>query len=183
MSTTPDPTIVLMGLRGSGKTTLGKRLGTDLGRPFVDLDDRTAAALGHPTPGEALREHGIEKFRHAESAALRAALSEAGIVLALGGGTPTASGASDLLRERKAGGSTHIMYLRAEPGELAARLTKPGAPDRPALLGADPISEIQTLFAQRDPLYMDLSDAVLHVGATDERSAYAMLRAWAAGPA
>jgi len=176
------PTILLIGLRGSGKSTLGRRLADDLSRPFVDLDDRTAAALGHATPGDALRTEGIEAFRDAESRALTAALDEPASILALGGGTPTAPGAADFINKHKADGSALVVYLRAEPTELASRLAAPGAPDRPALIGDDPITEIGTLFDQRDPLYRDLSDAVLHVGSTDERSAYAMLRAWVPGP-
>ncbi len=62
--------IVLMGLRGSGKSTLSRALGTALSRPVVDLDDRTAALLGRATPGEALRLHGLAAFRDAEVRAL-----------------------------------------------------------------------------------------------------------------
>lgn len=175
------PTIVLIGLRGSGKTTLGARLAEALDRPFVDLDDRTAAALGHDTPGEALRTVGIEAFRTAEAAELTSALSEAGTVLALGGGTPTAPGAADTIRAHRTRGDAVVMYLRAEPHELSGRLTAPGAPDRPALLGNDAIAEIQELFEQRDPLYRDLADGVLHAGSCDEDSVFALLRAWAPG--
>lgn len=173
-----SPHIVLIGLRGSGKSTLGQRLAADIDRPFVDLDDRTAAALGHAAPGEALRAEGIEAFRNAEAAELTTALSEPASVLALGGGTPTAPGAAELISEHRRRGLAVVMYLRAEPTELASRLTKPGAPDRPALVGDDPVSEIETLFGQRDPLYRDLADGVLHCGSCDEDSAFTMLKAW-----
>ncbi|MFK7882574.1 MAG: shikimate kinase [Phycisphaerales bacterium] len=173
-----SPTIVLIGLRGSGKSTLGKRLADELGKPFIDLDDRTAVKLGHQTPGAALRAAGIEAFRDAESSALQHALTEQGSILALGGGTPTAPGATDLIREHRSDGRALVMYLRAEPSELESRLTTSGAPDRPALVGDDPVSEIQTLFDQRDPLYRTLADGVLHAGSCDETSAFAMLKAW-----
>lgn len=174
-------TIVLMGLRGSGKSTLGCGLADALGRVFVDLDDRTAAALGFDTPGEALRTHGEAMFRKAEADALRAALREPGVVLALGGGTPTAPGAADLLRERAGDGSIAVLYLHASPETLAARLSVSGAPDRPALVGDDPVSEITTLYGQRDPLYRELAGSVLHLEGVSEEAARAMAVAWGRG--
>lgn len=179
MSIDKTPTIVLIGLRGSGKSTLGKRLADAIARSFVDLDDRTAAVLGHATPGAALRAEGIDSFRVAEAQALEQAMKDSGCVLALGGGTPTAPGATDLLSEHRQSGRAMVMYLRAEPHELASRLVAAGAPDRPALVGDDPVSEIETLFEQRDPLYRELADGVLHCGSCDEDSAFAMLKAWA----
>ena len=174
-------TIVLVGLRGSGKSTLGRGLADALGRSFVDLDDRTAASLGSRTPGEALRTHGEAVFRKAEADALHAALREPGIVLALGGGTPTAPGAADLLRERAQDGSASLLYLHASPETLAGRLSAPGAPDRPALVGDHAVSEIATLYDQRDPLYRELADSVLHLEGVGEDAALAMVTAWARG--
>jgi shikimate kinase len=175
--------IVLMGLRGSGKSTLGRRLAERLGRRFVDLDDRTGAALGAASAGEALRTHGEPAFRAGETDALRAALDEPGIVLALGGGTPTAPGAAELLRERAAGGGgVRVLYLRASVETLASRLTAAaaaGGPDRPALVGEDPVSEIAVLFERRDPLYRELASAVLHLDGVSEDAALAMAAAWA----
>ncbi len=173
------PTIVLLGLRGSGKSTLGARLASDLGRSFVDLDDRTAAALGCASPGDALRSVGEERFRMAEAESLAAALDQRPGVLALGGGTPTAPGAAGMLRERSAAGSVRLLYLRAMPATLSGRLSVVGGPDRPALVGDDPIAEIGTLFERRDPLYRELAGAVLHLDGVGEDAAYAMLRAWA----
>lgn len=174
-------TIVLMGLRGSGKSTLGRRLAESLGRAFVDLDDRTAAALGCDTPGAALRERGEPAFRAAEAEALRDALDEGAIVLALGGGTPTAPGAAGLLRGRCADGRAAVLYLCASAGTLAERLAMAGGPDRPALVGGDPITEIGTLMAQRDPVYRGLAGSVLHLDGVGEDAALAMLEAWARG--
>ncbi len=86
-----------MGLRASGKTTLGQMLATRLGRSFVDLDDVTAARLGCVDVPEAWSRHGPEAFRHAEADALKDVLAHApshlsssmGQIIALGGGTPT----------------------------------------------------------------------------------------------
>ncbi len=176
--------IVLMGLRGSGKSTLGRTLAERLGRRFVDLDDRTATALGCAAPGDALRTHGEPAFRAAEADALRGALDESGIVLALGGGTPTAPGAADLLRERSADGRAVVLYLRASAATLAERLaaeTERGGPERPALVGDDPIGEIGTLLERRDGLYRDLAGSVLHLDGVSEESTLAMVVAWGRG--
>jgi shikimate kinase len=173
--------IVLMGLRGSGKSTLGRALAERLGRRFVDLDDRTAAALGCATPGEALRTHGEPAFRGAEAEALCGALGEAGIVLALGGGTPTAPGAADLLRERSADGRAAVLYLRASAAALAERLAvaeQRGGPERPPLVGDDPIGEIGLLLERRDGLYRELAGSVLHLDGVGEAGALAMVVAW-----
>lgn len=178
MNATP-PTIVLIGLRGSGKSTLGPRLAERLGVRFVDLDERTAALLGSATPGEALRAHSIDRFRSAESEALRATLDEGVGVLALGGGTPTAPGAADLLRDRARQGHVQMLYLHATPSLLAHRITASGAPERPSLTGADPAAEVGTLYAQRDPLYRELAQGVLHTDGVSEDAALAMAAAWA----
>lgn len=178
MSTSP-PTIVLIGLRGSGKSTLGPRLAERLGLRFVDLDERTAALLGSAAPGEALRTHGIDRFRMAEAEALCATLDEGVGVLALGGGTPTAPGAADLLRDRAQQGRLQMLYLHASPSLLAERIAASGAPERPSLTGADPAAEVGTLYAQRDPLYRGLAQGVLHTDGVSEDAALAMAAAWA----
>ncbi|MBY0262467.1 MAG: hypothetical protein K2Q20_08995, partial [Phycisphaerales bacterium] len=87
------PTIVLIGLRGSGKSTLARLLAKRLGLIPVDLDDRTPGFAGQPTVAAVFANLGEPAFREAEARALRQALAEPGIVLALGGGTPTAPGA------------------------------------------------------------------------------------------
>src|SRR5215831_318416 len=104
--------IVLIGLRGSGKTTIGRALGAALALPFVDLDELTAKAMGARTVGEAFRSGGQAAFRAAEARALREALLKRDQVLALGGGTPTAPGAADAMCAAQRGGA-RLIYLRA----------------------------------------------------------------------
>lgn len=152
----PQPsTIVLMGLRASGKTTIGRLAADRLGLPFLDLDDRTARRLGVPTPADAINTLGIESFRRAETEALRDALLEPPLVLALGGGTPTAPGAADQLRAFTAAGGT-LIYLHARPDVLRRRLADTDTSTRPSLTGAGTLDEIDAVYLQRDPLYREM---------------------------
>jgi shikimate kinase len=156
--------LILMGLRGSGKSTLGRGLASRSGLAFVDLDDRTAASLGARTVAEAWASRGQSAFREAEAVALRSAIEESVPILALGGGTPTAPGASDLLRSLKRADPPRIIYLRATADELAARLRATDLSARPSLTGRDPVAEIAEVLSARGPLYESLADLVLDVG-------------------
>jgi len=159
-----DRHIVLIGLRGSGKSTVGRIVADRLRIPFVDLDDRTPRLLAEPTAADALRNHGEAAFRAAEAEALREALNtRAFVVIALGGGTPTAPGAPDMLR----GSGCALIYLRGEPGALRQRLQSTDLGTRPSLTGDDPLVEIDRVFEQRDPLYRALAHSVI---AVDDRS-------------
>ncbi|HCT45845.1 MAG: shikimate kinase [Phycisphaerae bacterium] len=165
-----QPNLILIGLRASGKSTLGRLLAQELGRDFVDLDRVVAEQMDASGPGEIIEREGIDAFRFAETQALRSVLEHSGQIIALGGGTPTAPGAADLLREADA----RIIYLRATPETLRERLSESDNTDRPALVGTDALDEVQTLFEQRDPLYRQLAQSVVHVDGVREE---AVLRA------
>lgn len=161
--TSERPHLVLIGLRAAGKTTTGTLLASRLQAPFVDLDTRTAAALGSTSPGEALSQRGIEAFRTAETNALAEALHAIPTILALGGGTPTAPGAADLLRQHRDAGRAFIVYLRLSPATLRARLAGlPSLDSRPSLTGRGTLDEVDELFAQRDPLYRELANLTIN---------------------
>jgi len=171
--------LVLMGLRGSGKSTLGRMLAQRRGLRFVDLDARTPAILGSGSVAEAWARHGEAGFRVAEAAALRGVIQEDPDILALGGGTPTAPGAEQLIQELKGPPETspRLVYLRATADQLADRIRAGGLLQRPSLTGTDPISEIEAVLAARDPLYRQLADAVVEVGDLDIAGALAALDA------
>lgn len=164
----PAPPILLIGLRGAGKSCVCRAAASLLGRIGVDLDGLSPHYLGELTPADALRKHGEEAFRKAEAAALADLLGPGlprpdSMVLALGGGTPTAPGAADTLRAARAAGAK-VVYLRATAATLLSRLeADPG--DRPPLTGLPPVDEIHALLAARDPLYRDLADLVVDVDA------------------
>jgi shikimate kinase len=176
--------LILMGLRGSGKSTIGRRLAERHGLAFIDLDDQTPGVLGAASVAEAWSRHGEAAFRVAEVAALRAAIEEDPAILALGGGTPTAPGAAEILAGLRTpqGDRPRLVYLRAPAAVLAGRLAAGGVAGRPSLTGADPIGEIGAVLAARDPLYRRIADEVLDVSDLDTEAICAALeRLLAAG--
>lgn len=171
-------TIILIGLRASGKSTIAASLSPDA----VDLDDRVARDLGHATPGEAWRAHGERSFRRAEARCLARELARrrGRLVLALGGGTPTAPGVAGMLVGARARGAA-IVYLRADASALADRLRSGGHADRPSLTGLGTIGEVGEVLARRDPLYRRLATLVLDATSLDPARAAEVIRSWARG--
>ncbi|MEM1331361.1 MAG: shikimate kinase [Planctomycetota bacterium] len=161
--------IVLCGLRCSGKTTTGRLLASRLGTPFSDLDEIVAAAEG-ASAAEIITDRGLDAFREAERRSLERFLAtpERRGVLALGGGAPTHPPLAKLLTNAANDGHLVIVYLRAAPVVLAARLRSPAnAGSRPTLTqgASDPSAEVEQLFEERDPLYSSLAGLVVE---TDE---------------
>lgn len=178
-----SPDIILIGLRTSGKSTLGRALAGKLRRRFVDLDEEVAVVSRVQTAGEVIRQLGLDAFRDAETRALTRLL-EVGtrrrpFVLALGGGTPTAPGAAELLRAARDEGRVTILYLRASVSTLKTRLKaqiETGASDRPSITGTDPVKEVAALFKARDPLYRELANVVIDAEQTPGHVVRAMVR-------
>lgn len=168
--------LLLIGLRGSGKSTLGRELASRTGRAFIDLDDVTREYLGHGTIAELFEKVGETRFRAAEYRALvnqALPMSRVGPVVALGGGTPTAPGAERFLRDAKQRGSARLVYLRASADALRNRLKDANNADRPSLTGKGVLDEIDDILAARDPLYQELADRIIEV---DELSVEEALR-------
>lgn len=157
--------IVLIGLRCSGKTSVGRLVAAMLGRPFLDLDDLTRERLGAASITEAFSRLGEQRFRGEEAVALEQVLSRRDHVIALGGGTPAAPGAESIIKRCRTEGTVRTIYLRARAETLKRRLVACGAADRPALLGRDPVSEVESVLATRGPLYERVSDLVVDVDA------------------
>lgn len=166
------PTVLLMGLRGSGKSTLGPPLAERLRCVFFDLDDLTARRLHSVTAAQAWHRHGEPAFRAAEAAELSTLLkaennTSGARVIALGGGTPTAPGTADQIRAAVAKGRVHVLYLRATPAQLTERLRTTTLTDRPTLTGRGTLEEITEIFEKRDPLYAQLATHTLDLPSGD----------------
>jgi shikimate kinase len=144
--------IVLIGMRASGKTTLGRELALRLGRPFTDLDDEVAALCGRPAD-ELLAQDGERAFRAVEARVLRSAAALRGHVIATGGGAVLHGEAFAALAA-----TGTVVWLSADPGTLLARGAR--AP-RPALTGRGPAGEVAELLSQREPLYRAAAQIVV----------------------
>lgn len=152
---------LLMGLRASGKTTLGRAIAEARGLPFIDLDEFTPRVLGEPDAASALRHRGEGAFRRAEATVLEGVLGTDGQVVALGGGTPTGREARTIIGQAQRQGRARLLYLRAEAATLRDRLSRTDLSSRPPLFGNDPLEEIEPLLSRRDPVYLGLADEVL----------------------
>lgn len=155
--------IVLIGYRGSGKTTIGRKLAAQLWKTFVDTDDLTCKRFGGATIADIWRQHGEPAFREAECAVVADVMGKDEQVIALGGGTLMQPPARQAVEQ--ASGSRRI-YLKCEPEELFRRIaadTKSAA-TRPNLtsLGGG-VDEIRAMLAERQPVYEAVADAVLDV--------------------
>jgi shikimate kinase len=150
--------LVLVGLPGAGKSTVGRRVAERLGRPFVDLDDVIERQEGR-TVAELFAERGEAYFRARELAAtaeLRAAAAPS--VVAPGGGWVTVPGAVALLRP-----PGRIIHLAVSPERALARLG--GARrERPLLRRPDPLAALESLLVARRAEYEACAD---HEVATD----------------
>ena len=160
MSVVADRHLVLVGMMGSGKTTVGRALAGRLHRPFLDSDALIETAEGR-TVRDIFEADGEEAFRAVESRVLREALaSEQIAVIAAAGGV--------VLREEnraalRAAGA-RVVWLRADPSTLLDRVK--GGPHRP-LLDGDPEGTLQRMYEQRADLYRQVADAIVTV---DNRS-------------
>ncbi|MBX7434020.1 shikimate kinase [Mycobacterium sp. Y57] len=143
------PRAVLIGLPGSGKSTIGRRLAKTLGLELLDTDAAIEKATGR-TIADIFANDGEAAFRQIEEKVVRDALAGHDGVLSLGGGAVTTAGVRDALA-----GHT-VIYLEISAAE-GARRTAGGATVRPLLAGGDLGEKFKTLTAQRVPLYRQVS--------------------------
>ncbi|MDA0295521.1 MAG: hypothetical protein O3A19_05615 [Planctomycetota bacterium] len=153
--------LILIGLRGSGKSTAGRATADLVSRPFIDLDDRTQAVCGTDAK-TCFEERGEIAWREAESSALRRAIDEPHpSIIALGGGTPTAPNAEAMLQEARRKGLGRIVWLKDTPANLATRIVDDQR--RPALSGLEPTEEMQLMLERRGPIFSGLADAEIDI--------------------
>jgi shikimate kinase len=149
--------IVLIGLRASGKTTIGRLLAQRMQRPFIDLDDRALARFEQESIRDVWIERGETAWRSAEAGSLQEVLQADGQVIALGGGTPMIAEVQSRVQACRKAKLAHVVYLRCSLAELQRRLnSSPG--DRPSLTAAGLTAEIASVLAQREPTYLGLAD-------------------------
>jgi len=154
--------IFLVGLMGSGKTTIGRLLARRLGKRFVDSDHAIEARTGASIPW-IFEIEGEASFRRREAEMIRELTAQDGIVLATGGGAILDPASRALL----AGRGT-VIYLRAGIGSILQRTSHDK--NRPLLQTADPRRKLEQLLAQREPLYREIADLVIDTGRPNVQS-------------
>jgi shikimate kinase len=142
-----DRPIVLVGMMGAGKTTVGRRLAKAIGLPFHDADAEIEKAAGMSV-AELFEKHGEASFRRGETQVIARLLAGGPIVLATGGGALTNASTRALIRE-----NALSIWLRAEVDTLVRRATR--RPTRPLLKKGDPKETIARLLAERTPYYAE----------------------------
>jgi shikimate kinase len=148
--------IALVGLPGSGKSTVGRQLARRLAVPFVDSDHVIEERLGCSIR-EYFDREGEARFRDVEEAVIDDLSREHRGVLATGGGAVLRPANRQHLRERG-----QVVYLRSTPEEVFRRLRHDVS--RPLLQVEDPLTRLRDLYAARDPLYRDAAQFVIETG-------------------
>jgi XRE family aerobic/anaerobic benzoate catabolism transcriptional regulator len=162
------PVIALLGLRGAGKSTLGRRLARKLRVPFLELDRKVEEAA-ELSLAEIFALHGEAYFRRLEKETLVHLLDEGRpMVLACGGGLVTASDTYTLLCRRAL-----TVWLRAEPEDHWNRVVKQGD-RRPMADHPQAMGELRRLLRSREPLYAEAAHTVHTSKLTPEAAVQAL---------
>lgn len=148
--------IVLVGLPGSGKTTVGKQLARRLKLPFVDSDHVIEERLGCSIR-EFFEREGEDRFRDVEQEVIDELSRGQACVLSTGGGAVLRSGNRQHLHDRG-----NVVYLRSTPEDVYRRVRHDR--NRPLLLVADPLQRLRDLYDARDPLYRETAHFVIDTG-------------------
>jgi shikimate kinase len=138
--------IVLIGMMGVGKSSIGRRLGARLSIPFTDADAEIEKAAGMSI-ADIFARHGEAAFRSGESRVIARLLDSGPQVLATGGGAVMNPETRALIKEKGVS-----VWLSAELDLLLRRISKRKA-ERPMLRTSDPAATLRELLAEREPIY------------------------------
>ncbi|QRN40585.1 MAG: AAA family ATPase [Neisseriaceae bacterium] len=144
--------VYLIGLPGSGKTTIGKALAKKLNKDFFDSDhflvNRTGVSIKTIFDLE-----GEQGFRQREKRAIQELTLKHNIVLATGGGSILDEDSRVLLKK-----TGFVIYLKAKPDSLVERMEKDTS--RPLFLGVDTLRTLMDLYEERAPLYNEVAHVI-----------------------
>ena len=138
--------IVLVGMMGVGKSSIGRRLAARLAIPFVDADAEIEKAAGMSI-ADIFARHGEADFRNGEARVIARLLDGGPQVLAAGGGAFMNSDTRNAIRAKGVS-----IWLKAEPDVLLRRISK-RRNERPLLQTADPAETLRALLVEREPVY------------------------------
>jgi shikimate kinase len=156
--------LILVGMMGSGKTTMGRTLARHLGKTFVDSDEEIIKRTGVTVP-HIFDVEGEAGFRQRETAAICDLVGRDNMVLATGGGAVLDEQNRATLQQNGI-----VIYLKASVHDLWLRTRHDR--NRPLLQTGNPHAKLTELFQQRDPLYRQVSDIVVQSG---KQSAHALM--------
>jgi shikimate kinase len=137
--------VVLVGMMGAGKSTIGRRLSLRLGLPFRDADTEIEAAAGMSIP-DIFETRGEADFRDGEVRVIARLLDNGPAVIATGGGAIMRQETRDRIREKAVS-----IWLKADADIILRRVKRRS--DRPLLQTADPEATIERLIREREPVY------------------------------
>lgn len=148
--------IILVGMPGAGKTTIGRGLARALSRTFVDADHELEQRCGVRIP-VIFDLEGEAGFRQRESCVIDEHTRNAGTILATGGGAVLREENRRMMRERGL-----VVYLRAQPADLYARTRHDR--NRPLLQTDDPLATLKRLYDEREPYYREVAHVTVDTG-------------------
>ena len=162
--------VFLIGYRASGKTSVGRKIASKLWKTFVDVDRETRKHFDDATIAEIWKTHGEPAWREAEVDVTRQLCAKDNQVIALGGGTLMQPDARETV---ESAADARCIYLSCAPEELHRRIQADAANlgSRPNLTDkGGGLEEIETVLAERDPVYRQVADFtfdVTHTGVDD----------------
>ncbi|MEY0973090.1 shikimate kinase AroL [Providencia huaxiensis] len=137
----------IIGPRGAGKTTIGKKFAESKGYQFVDTDKLILEKAGKSI-AEIVEQHGWDYFRQLETDVLKS-ITQSDMIVSTGGGLVLAEENQQIMRNNGT-----VIYLNTNPEVLAERLAaEPQADQRPSLTGKSLVEEIEEVMQQREPIY------------------------------
>jgi len=148
--------LILVGLPGSGKSTVGRQLARRLNVPFTDSDHVIEQRIGCSIRDFFERE-GEGVFRDIEESVIRELTQVPAGVLATGGGAVLRPANRECLRQ-----AGSVIYLRSTPEEVFRRVRHDG--NRPLLQVTDPLGRLRALYEERDPLYRETAHFIIETG-------------------
>lgn len=148
--------IILVGMMGAGKTTVGKLLAKELGKTFIDSDEEIQRRTGVTIP-HIFDVEGEAGFRLRETSIIEELLKHDGIVLATGGGAILSLQNREMMKR-----SGIVVYLKSNVHDLWQRTRHDH--NRPLLQTENPRAKLQELHDLRDPLYTAAADMIIHTG-------------------
>ncbi|MDP6178525.1 MAG: shikimate kinase [Desulfatiglandales bacterium] len=163
--------IVLIGYRCSGKTVVGKILARDLGRDFLDTDEKIEENTGSSIETIISRE-GWNHFRDVEKRVIEEVSSRDHLVISTGGGVVVDRGNRENLKR-----NGWLVWLEAEAQVIKDRMEREhrSGKIRPSLTGTDPLDEIKGVLNTRLPLYQEAGDFMVDTSFLSTREAAARI--------